>query len=480
MFYIELYRDGILRIIAKNKNTESNNQKSDYQIIWNSTNIEYAGIISDNYIARLESNGNLIVYKDISTSHICQGIVWMSDPDNLPTRCKNIDVNAAISYTNRNIRKLQCNMFPKSINALLSKNELITIIISTMNRYDILYQQLLYYSKSNIVKTIIVTWHNTLRRPPRSTIINNVPIHFIPQQYDSLNNRFNPNIQITTNAVLIIDDDMKIHLQDLRLLYTVWKQYPNNIIGFSLRWFYIDNMNATVSKGTEDDEISGKSYMRYSSKAHDPEQIGTTDVEPQKGYGLILTKVMMLHRKYLYDYSCSNINDVLIQEYHNMVDTYNNCEDIGMNGIVAHMTYNILSAPPLFVQPSYKIADYGGLQDSTSLHYSHGVNSWERVRSQCLNKINYFYYTKHGTSLPVQDRILYSSVIKSTKNVEIKVTEYNGYQTKIIVECKSNDTETETSSVCSPNWTNGYYAKDKSVDFVWKNLIADNVSRIRN
>jgi alpha-1,4-N-acetylglucosaminyltransferase EXTL2 len=66
-----------------------------------------------------------------------------------------------------------------------------------------------------VVSTIIVIWHNNAIPPPKHGVIRGTYVRFEVPTTDSLNNRFVPLPTVTTECIMILDDDMKIHLQDL-------------------------------------------------------------------------------------------------------------------------------------------------------------------------------------------------------------------------------------------------------------------------
>ena len=126
-----------------------------------------------------------------------------------------------------------CNSFSKLYETIpkVADPRHITIMISTMHRFPIVLQQILYYSRSPIVSTIIVTWHNMRIPAPKTVLLGKTIIYFVVPSFDSLNNRFLPDFRINTASVLIIDDDMKVHLDDLQVLHAVWNRHSDHIVG---------------------------------------------------------------------------------------------------------------------------------------------------------------------------------------------------------------------------------------------------------
>lgn len=114
-----------------------------------------------------------------------------------------------------------------------------------MSRFDILAKQISHFSASVRIEKILVVLHDTrlvghAAVPVAGGLVAGTPVHFrTTDGHDSLSNRFVPDPLITTNAVLVIDDDMRISLPDLHVLHEAWLRFPNNIIGFSPRFWAV-------------------------------------------------------------------------------------------------------------------------------------------------------------------------------------------------------------------------------------------------
>jgi hypothetical protein len=118
------------------------------------------------------------------------------------------------------IEHLHCSKFSNETYFYSSSDQrFFTISISSMTRYSILMRQIEYYTRSPFVAKILVTWHNKYQKIPRSAIVHGVPVHFIAYAGNSLNNRFTPLLQISTDAVLIMDDDIKVSFINYTTVY---------------------------------------------------------------------------------------------------------------------------------------------------------------------------------------------------------------------------------------------------------------------
>ena len=153
------------------------------------------------------------------------------------------------------LRDRECHIFNVPASVYLTSQPTsagqFTLLIShfySPARFPILMEQIRYYSRSPSVDRILILWHDPTLRPPRKMRLPSpIPseggsssgdtlVDFIWQKSNSLNNRFRPSLLITTPSVLIMDDDMQVHLEDLDLLHAVWTRYPERIAGFFPRW----------------------------------------------------------------------------------------------------------------------------------------------------------------------------------------------------------------------------------------------------
>ena len=396
-------------------------------VLWSSP-WDRRGRSPDGYHLRLESTGALILYRGADSTCSSEKVVWKSDEhsrsrkiEHLP-RC-NADAEMDLQY--------ECDNFPQNVANFLLDEKKITLMISFYSRYEILRSQIEYYSASSLIASIIVTWHNVNIKPPKTARVGNSFVYFVSPQTNSLNNRFNPDLRIYTACVLVIDDDMKIHLQDIYNLFEVWKRNKRRLVGFSPRWYDI-----ILSKNR-------KSSLRYKVESEDP-PLNTDGVRAKDGYGLMLTKSLMLHRDFLFVYSCggqaNGLNLTLSSSFNNLrrlirskVSMSLNCEDIGMNFIAAALLHDVEKyAPPLFVEPIHRIGDFGKLGKG-SLHKKQGH---ETIRSECLNSFNEMFVKVTGGNLPLSRHIISSSAIDSMIS-SLQVEQYKGKRKRVHDDCFS-------------------------------------------
>lgn len=124
-------------------------------------------------------------------------------------------------------------------------NEKLTIRVNTFRRNDLLLIFLEHYIKCDCVKEIQVVWSDPLNNPVDFTSqitdelksfysnysnkqINNKidkllkKIVYEKHSYNSLSNRFIPLIDISTDGIFSVDDDIIIHCHDLSFLLHTW------------------------------------------------------------------------------------------------------------------------------------------------------------------------------------------------------------------------------------------------------------------
>jgi hypothetical protein len=362
------------------------------------------GYSKQRYFLRLESTGNLVIYRHIESGSckIMKDVIWQSYSNASTKSSSIVDVSEACSRIKA--RRLSfCKTFPIQINSFFKDPDSFTLMISTYSRFDTISKQLWYYSQSPIIKTIIVTWHNMAITPPIDAKINDTVIHFLVPNHDSLNNRFSPHLYITSECVMIIDDDMKIDLQDIHNIFHVWRYNQYNIVGFSPRWvkrktgiqkYDIDSM--VYLEGSEAPTINNYNNRRASNI--------------NRGYTFVLTKAMMLHRDYLRLYTCGG--QLLNNKYpinriyrkfrdliHYIVDTSLNCEDIGINFIANLALHPYGRSAPLYINPVNFIGDFGKQSKNDSLHLR---SSHMKLRSDCVNRMNMEYFLLTNRNVPNQ------------------------------------------------------------------------------
>ncbi|XP_076262706.1 exostosin glycosyltransferase 1 ttv [Rhynchophorus ferrugineus] len=183
----------------------------------------------------------------------------------------------------------------------------------TFSTTSALFKLVSYLGKSKYVLKILIVWSNEKRPPNRSRWPNlpiHIPLHIIESgsgidSKSSISQRFYPHKEITTDAVLSLDEDTVLTTEEIDFAFIVWKQFPDRIVGYPGRSHYWDD---------------SKSTWGYTSK-------WTND------YSIVLTGAAFYHRYYNYLYT-----EWLSPLLHKTVEQSQNCEDILMNFLVSHVT----------------------------------------------------------------------------------------------------------------------------------------------
>ncbi|XP_076000735.1 exostosin-like 2 [Genypterus blacodes] len=248
-----------------------------------------------------------------------------------------------------------------------------TIIIQTFNRTDILLKLLNHYQAVPHLQQIIIVWNNVGEQTPQklwnSFGPHPVPVAFKEQSVNRMRNRLQPFPEIDTDVVLMLDDDMLISVPDLSFAFSVWKQFPDQIVGF------VPRKHVMSASGV---------YSYGSFELQNPETSGGDK------YSMVLVGAAFFHRRYLQLFQDQP------QAVHALVDETQNCDDIALNFVVAlylrrqSMATSSANRPSgVFVKP----VDLRNLEKDASSGYQ---GMWHRSehllqRSYCLNKLIKIY-----------------------------------------------------------------------------------------
>ncbi|CAN9502719.1 unnamed protein product [Ophioblennius macclurei] len=252
--------------------------------------------------------------------------------------------------------------------------EQFTIVVQTFNRTDILLRLLNHYKAAPHLQRIVVVWNNLHEATPaalwESLGPHPVPVVFATQDANLMRNRLQVFPQIETDAVFMLDDDTLISFPDLAFAFTVWKQFPEQIVGFVPR-----------------KHIAGPGgvYSYGSFESRNPELGGGDE------YSMVLIGAAFFRRQYLQLFQDQP------EEVHRLVDETQNCDDIAMNFAVAlHLKRRSPLGGPcrpsgVFVKP----VDVRNLEKQAASGY---LGMWYRPehmlqRSYCLNRLAAVYST---------------------------------------------------------------------------------------
>nr|XP_048312719.1 exostosin-like 2 [Myodes glareolus]XP_048312720.1 exostosin-like 2 [Myodes glareolus]XP_048312721.1 exostosin-like 2 [Myodes glareolus]XP_048312722.1 exostosin-like 2 [Myodes glareolus]XP_048312723.1 exostosin-like 2 [Myodes glareolus] len=237
-----------------------------------------------------------------------------------------------------------------------------TLIMQTYNRTDLLLRLLNHYQAVPNLHKMIVVWNNVGEKGPEelwnSLGPHPVPVLFKPQTANKMRNRLQVFPELETNAVLMVDDDTLISAQDLVFAFSIWQQFPDQIVGF------VPRKHVTTSSGIY-------SYGGF--------ELQTPGLGNGDQYSMVLIGASFFNSKYL---------DLFQRQpaaVHALLDETQNCDDIAMNFVVSKHTGK---SSGIFVKPINMV----NLEKETN-GYS---GMWHRAehflqRSYCINKLVNIY-----------------------------------------------------------------------------------------
>jgi len=123
-----------------------------------------------------------------------------------------------------------------------------TLILTIYSRHTSFVTRLRYYNSVPCLKEILVIWNNVNVRPPALDPHDfHIPVTVDVRSRNSLNNRFLPNDRITTDCVIIMDDDWNMPRHVLNFAARVWREsFQDAVIGLQKQ----GRMHAIAADGT--------------------------------------------------------------------------------------------------------------------------------------------------------------------------------------------------------------------------------------
>lgn len=320
----------------------------------------------------------------------------------------------------------------------------VTLIIDARVNVDteILTKQIEYYGRSAMVSAILVLWNDYENNdPPPLVRVGDVFVTFVP--LESKNSRFIPSSKITTDPVIMIDGGIRVHLDDIEVVYRVWLEHRKKMVGFFPGLYRVS---------------SGKS-----------------------GYAMMKPTFVMLHRYFLEKFSC----DESMAYVHSKVDQFGGCEDIAMSFFV---TNDVKGPSPIFVHPLHSVIRFGPKdgEERAALEPS--------VHRECTK---FFATLILGTGrdlIPIQNYEVLTRILpNAASKVELELTivsdsEHKGnrHRHNVEVRCEYDETQgawkvTENSEDSQPfalnprerdGWCKNAWEVDspssKSFEYSWK------------
>ncbi|CAD7690670.1 unnamed protein product [Nyctereutes procyonoides] len=228
---------------------------------------------------------------------------------------------------------------------------------------SLLLRLLKHYQAVPYLHKVIVVWNNVGEKGPdelrNSLGPHPVPVIFKLQTTKRMRNRLQVFPELETNAVLMVDNDTLISTQDLVFAFSVWQQFPDQIVGF------VPRKHVSTSSGIY-------SYGGF--------ELQTPGFGNGDQYSVVLIGASFFNSKYL---------DLFQRQppaLHALIDEIQNCDDIAMNFIIAKHTGKTSG---VFVKP----VNMGNLEKESNGGYP---GMWHRAehflqRSYCINKLVNIY-----------------------------------------------------------------------------------------
>jgi hypothetical protein len=261
--------------------------------------------------------------------------------------------------------------------------------MQTYDRDEILKVLVQHYLRSHLVDRLIIIWNNVERKPTFSadmfTLLSGQELIITEQEKNSLNNRFLvPQELIRTDAVIVIDDDIHVELDQLESAFQIWKQYPRKLVSFHMRYIQ-QNVAWPFPCDYADKRKPNESvyswYYRYAPHCYYPNGTQVTffdneqDVRP-----ILLIGTTFFHKSFM-----SMYNEQVPKSLITMVDELMNGEDILFSMMHAYYTREL----PLFVysKPGHQSVKtlknekghFAGLSNNAANHL--------KKRTECISRI---------------------------------------------------------------------------------------------
>lgn len=194
---------------------------------------------------------------------------------------------------------------------------------------------------------VVLVWNGNLEALPQLLIkaIAGVPdpskVRVLPQIANRVDNRWRIAANITTDAVLVMDDDINLSLDGAICMWDVWSslRQPGHLVGLDVRSHYV--VGAPKQQGSP----RGSAALESKRFETDLRNAGPTDVRfgyaskardlsfGFKKYSVVLPRAMLVHAQSLDDYSTA-FHDARTQ-VRDIVDKLR-CDDIAFNFVAAN------------------------------------------------------------------------------------------------------------------------------------------------
>mmetsp|Transcript_41086 Transcript_41086/g.113183 ORF Transcript_41086/g.113183 Transcript_41086/m.113183 type:complete len:439 (+) Transcript_41086:37-1353(+) len=211
-----------------------------------------------------------------------------------------------------------------------------------------------------LVAAVLIVWNSldavSTQDAPCAQQQYSRAVHVIPSRYNTLLNRYMVYRNVTTDAVLLLDDDIEMmDASSLQRMYTTWATHQSQVVGLFSR--------CVIG--------SQPGSFEYSHRLGEYPCCGR--------YHLTTGRANMVHRSYLQLFMASQPQEIL----EHIFAQKPTCEDIALHFLVSNRT----GLPPI------KLTGLtNDLTHNLSASGMHGTRSgWRRRRSECLNMFTRLY-----------------------------------------------------------------------------------------
>lgn len=265
--------------------------------------------------------------------------------------------------------------------SLNNKSTSFAVVINTYKRPRMLVEAVSHYAdtcgQKFGVNQVFIVWAEQGTNPPETSSLflhdnnqNRADVHILQVAKDSLNSRFEPIPRLKSDAIFMVDDDVRVSCPTLLTGFQAWTVYPESMVG------YYPRLASSPRSGGNQGE-----FVYH----------GWPTVFLQRSFNFVLTKASFLHKQYLDVYSDKTQHPQQILDY---VDAHMNCEDVAMSLLVANYTRSKHGKPsyPIYVEGS--VSDkglFGGISTGSG-HMA--------TRSECLTDLSKVY-EDHGWGTPL-------------------------------------------------------------------------------
>ena len=239
------------------------------------------------------------------------------------------------------------------------------------------------------VNQVFIIWADQETDPPDTFFdrdirgefqYNRASVHVVRVGKDSLNSRFLPITELTSNGVFMVDDDVRADCFSLSQAFFAWRSHPDSMVGYYPR---LAIPPSSYSSKSAQDDSSASPELVYQS---------WPIVFWRQKVNFILTKACFLHKRFMELYS----SDQHPQEIRDYVDKYFNCEDVAMSVLVA----NVTRAESRTGKPAIPIYVEGSVSDQGLFGGISTGSGHMNQRSQCLTDLTRIY-GEHGWPAPL-------------------------------------------------------------------------------